>query len=173
MEKEKKKRWRRRDVHVFERRLEHLQANKCTWVSLLSVLLSNKRRLTKRRKQPKSTFKSVDPTLKLETWILKNSGLKLLYYHILKLDQNSLKFKFPTSKLDQQTWMLTLVVSSFLSSAFCCWEEPIVMELKCICWRVSVPAFSQIREHLASSIFSSFPSPYSVFNIENLSDMVI
>ena len=26
-------------------------------------------------KQPKSTFKFVDPTLKSETWILKNSGL--------------------------------------------------------------------------------------------------
>ena len=32
-----------------------------------------------------SNFEAVD-------WILKNSGLKLLYYHIFKLDQNSLKF---------------------------------------------------------------------------------
>ena len=76
-------------------------------------------------KQPKSTFKSVDPTLKLETWILKNSGLKLLYYHILKLDQNSLKFKFPTSKLDQQTWMLNLVALELLP--FC--QAPFVAEI--------------------------------------------
>ena len=59
-------------------------------------------------KQPKSTFKFVDPTLKSETWILKNSGLTYVYDNKTILDQNSLKFKFPTSKLDQQTWMLTL-----------------------------------------------------------------
>ena len=113
-------------------------------------------------KQPKSKFKSVDLTLKSETWILKNSGLKLLYYHILKLDQSSLKFKFMTSKLDQQTWILTLVAWELLP--FCPFSLILLVELQQLI--VKLTDSPQIREHLFSFIFLIFPSPYSTFNIK-------
>ena len=129
----------------------------------VAVLLGGSKKKDKKEeapKHPKSTFKSVDPTLKLETWILKNSDLKLLYY-MLKLDQNSLKFKFPTSKLDQQTWMLTLDAWELLP--FCLFSLILRVELQQLSrrtYRFFSNTWTSLLLHLFDFSFSIFTFQY-------------
>ena len=71
-------------------------------------------------------FKSANPMLELETWILKISDLLWALLIQNNLDQKSLIFKSPTPTLDWQTWILVtwIMGDSYLISGSKCSSIP-------------------------------------------------